>query len=60
LAVLAPFVVGGAGIFEISIHDHFRQLGGNALPFRLCCHGNGIRSSTIFVVSLRCCLPSKT
>ena len=28
LAVLAPFVSGGAGIFEISTHGHFRQLSG--------------------------------
>jgi hypothetical protein len=26
LAVLAPFVKGSAGIFEISTHGHFRQL----------------------------------
>jgi hypothetical protein len=45
LAVLAPFVSGSADIFEISTHDHFRQLSGNPLPCRLCCHGYGIRSN---------------
>ena len=31
LAVLAPLVSGGAGIFEISTHSHFRQLCGRRL-----------------------------
>ena len=43
LAILAPFVSGSADIFEISTHDHFRQLSGNPLPCRSCCHGCGIR-----------------
>src|SRR5260370_8677683 len=47
LALLAPFVSGSADIFEISTHDHFRQLSGDPLPYRSCCHGYGIRSHTL-------------
>ena len=35
LAVLAPFVSGGAGIFEISTHGRFRQLSGQSARITL-------------------------